>query len=214
MNSRKVLVYFCITLLLYHYALLILYWLGLLAELTLNHLLYYLNALLLFGIIISLNKKIKKKAIKITIISFIVLVDIQYFHVYFSYGYGIAELLILLSVFLILWFRYYMDEKMIVIHRDRASIFPDDFFKAVAKHRSEADNEEMLEIDVKMLDQLETEIKIQLPQFKCVVHRGNIDGTIYVCPRCKTLYCERCSSVLAKNGETCWYCSSTIQITM
>jgi len=62
----------------------------------------------------------------------------------------------------------------------------------------------------KDLERLESEIKIEEQKFICIVHKGQIVGTLYICPNCKTCYCLTCAYSLKANGEKCWVCNSDI----
>ncbi|MFX1597327.1 MAG: hypothetical protein ACFFBK_14815, partial [Promethearchaeota archaeon] len=61
------------------------------------------------------------------------------------------------------------------------------------------------------LEKLESEIKIEAQKFTCVVHKGQIVGTVYICPNCKTCYCLTCAYSLKANGEKCWTCNYEIK---
>ena len=49
---------------------------------------------------------------------------------------------------------------------------------------------------------------VEKQQFICVVHKGPIEGAVYVCPKCKTFYCVNCATALKKVGESCWSCET------
>ena len=63
----------------------------------------------------------------------------------------------------------------------------------------------------KDLEKLESEIKVEDQKFTCVVHKGQIVGTVYICPNCKTCYCLTCAYSLKANGEKCWTCNNEIK---
>ena len=63
----------------------------------------------------------------------------------------------------------------------------------------------------KKLEKLESEIKVEDQKFICVVHKGQIVGTVYICPNCKTCYCLTCAYSLKANGEKCWTCNTEIK---
>jgi len=63
----------------------------------------------------------------------------------------------------------------------------------------------------KELEKLESELKIEDQKFVCVVHKGQIVGTVYICPNCKTPYCLTCAYSLKANGEKCWTCNTEIK---
>ncbi len=61
------------------------------------------------------------------------------------------------------------------------------------------------------LEKVESEIKVEDQKFICVVHKGQIVGTVYICPKCKTCYCLTCAYSLKANGEKCWTCNNEIK---
>lgn len=58
----------------------------------------------------------------------------------------------------------------------------------------------------------ESEMGIEKKEFMCVVHKGAIDGPIYLCPNCHTLYCQKCATALKEEGELCWSCDTEINL--
>ncbi|MFX1275097.1 MAG: SBBP repeat-containing protein [Promethearchaeota archaeon] len=62
----------------------------------------------------------------------------------------------------------------------------------------------------KELEKTEKEIDIIKQEDKCVIHKGEIKGINYVCPKCKAKYCLKCASTLMRRGESCWICDSNI----
>jgi len=58
----------------------------------------------------------------------------------------------------------------------------------------------------------ESEVGVNKKEFVCVVHKGAIDGPIYLCPNCHTLYCQKCATALKEKDEKCWSCESEINI--
>ncbi|MFX1495673.1 MAG: hypothetical protein ACFFBZ_15420, partial [Promethearchaeota archaeon] len=62
----------------------------------------------------------------------------------------------------------------------------------------------------KELEKIESEIKVEEQKFICIVHKGHIVGTVYICPNCKTCYCLTCAYSLKANGEKCWTCNNEI----
>ena len=61
------------------------------------------------------------------------------------------------------------------------------------------------------LEKLESEIKVEDQKFICIVHKGQIVGTVYICPNCKTCYCLTCAYSLKAKGEKCWTCNTEIK---
>ncbi|MHA1371934.1 MAG: hypothetical protein ACTSRA_19725 [Promethearchaeota archaeon] len=62
------------------------------------------------------------------------------------------------------------------------------------------------------IQQTESEMDIEKSKFICVVHKGTIDGAVYICPKCQTFYCVKCANVLKDKGEKCWSCENEITI--
>ena len=44
------------------------------------------------------------------------------------------------------------------------------------------------------------------------MHRGTIVGSVYICPHCQTIYCQKCARVLNEDGEKCWSCENDIEL--
>ncbi|MFX1470202.1 MAG: hypothetical protein ACFFB8_16245 [Promethearchaeota archaeon] len=65
--------------------------------------------------------------------------------------------------------------------------------------------------EVKDLEKIESEIKVDGQKFICIVHKGQIVGTVYICPNCRTCYCLTCAYSLKANGEKCWTCGNEIK---
>jgi len=66
--------------------------------------------------------------------------------------------------------------------------------------------------DRKEIEQTESEIDIEEKEILCIVHKGPIVGAIYLCPKCKTYYCQKCALVLKEQGEHCWSCENEIEL--
>ena len=58
----------------------------------------------------------------------------------------------------------------------------------------------------------ESDIEVEKREYVCVVHKGIIKGTIFVCPDCQTIYCQKCAKFLEEKGEKCWSCESEIKL--
>jgi hypothetical protein len=58
----------------------------------------------------------------------------------------------------------------------------------------------------------EQEVGVQEQKFTCVVHKGPITGSNYLCSKCGTFYCLKCATALKKNGEKCWTCGSDLEV--
>ena len=71
---------------------------------------------------------------------------------------------------------------------------------------------ELSEVEKKELKKTESEVVVAGAKFICVVHKGPIEGRIYLCPHCHTLYCVKCAGVLKDKGEKCWSCEKDFDI--
>lgn len=56
------------------------------------------------------------------------------------------------------------------------------------------------------------EVQVEKEKHICIVHKGKIVGTVYICPNCETYYCMKCATALKKKNENCWVCNSKIKI--
>ncbi len=82
--------------------------------------------------------------------------------------------------------------------------------KDIVKIKKEVKISELSAKEKQELEKIESEIKVEEQKFICVVHKGQIVGTVYICPNCKTCYCLTCAYSLKANGEKCWTCNSEI----
>jgi parallel beta-helix repeat protein len=48
-------------------------------------------------------------------------------------------------------------------------------------------------------------------QRRCVVHRGVIEGKVFLCSNCNVFYCLRCKEALIDMENKCWNCGATIE---
>ncbi|MHA1294334.1 MAG: hypothetical protein ACTSQJ_16950 [Promethearchaeota archaeon] len=53
------------------------------------------------------------------------------------------------------------------------------------------------------------------PSFKiqenfCLFHKGDIQGEVYICPKCKSKYCKECAIKAKSEGKTCIKCKQLI----
>jgi len=68
--------------------------------------------------------------------------------------------------------------------------------------------------EIEEVRRTELELDIEKPKFICIVHKGPIDGEIYLCPHCHTFYCEKCAKTLKLQDERCWACGNKITISI
>ncbi len=74
-------------------------------------------------------------------------------------------------------------------------------------HKEGLSSEELEE-----LRKTEEEVAVEKEKHICMVHRGDILGTVYLCPNCESFYCLRCATMLKEKGEHCWVCKSKIEL--
>jgi hypothetical protein len=89
--------------------------------------------------------------------------------------------------------------------------------KAPKKARKKAKSSEEKETvptqkEIEELKKTESEVDIEEKAITCIVHKGPIDGAVYICPKCKTFYCSRCANALKDKGEKCWSCKTDINV--
>ena len=89
----------------------------------------------------------------------------------------------------------------------------------VKKKKQKADDSapvslDLTEMEKEELEQTESELGIEKSEFICIVHKGTIDGAVYICPNCKTFYCVRCANALKEKGEKCWSCESEVNVSI
>lgn len=44
----------------------------------------------------------------------------------------------------------------------------------------------------------------------CLLHKGEIEGEIYICPKCKTKYCMKCAEKAQEEANLCIKCKQLI----
>lgn len=69
---------------------------------------------------------------------------------------------------------------------------------------------DLSEEEKKELEKTESELELEEKEAICVVHKGPIVGTAYICPQCKTFYCLKCITALQEKGEKCWNCGTEL----
>lgn len=60
--------------------------------------------------------------------------------------------------------------------------------------------------------EVESEMTIDNKGYICIVCKGKINATSYVCPKCNAIYCFKCINALFFQGEKCWSCQTDIRI--
>ncbi|MFX0099741.1 MAG: hypothetical protein ACFFCS_09170 [Candidatus Hodarchaeota archaeon] len=46
----------------------------------------------------------------------------------------------------------------------------------------------------------------------CLIHRGDIEGKVYLCPKCRVKYCENCFVSVIKVEGKCWACDHVFPV--
>ena len=101
------------------------------------------------------------------------------------------------------------EERRVIGERITKSILPET--KDILKLKKKVKIPRISAKEKKELEKVESEIKVEEQRFICVVHKGHIVGTVYICPNCKTSYCLTCAYSLKANGEKCWTCNNEIK---
>ncbi|MFX1392216.1 MAG: hypothetical protein ACFFAH_01460 [Promethearchaeota archaeon] len=52
----------------------------------------------------------------------------------------------------------------------------------------------------------EEEVSVSKEKKICLVCKGKLSRTIYICPECMAFYCKKCSTALADLENACWVC--------
>lgn len=56
----------------------------------------------------------------------------------------------------------------------------------------------------------EEEVSVSKEKKICLVCKNEVSRANYICPDCKTFYCEKCSKALGNMENACWVCNSPI----
>lgn len=59
----------------------------------------------------------------------------------------------------------------------------------------------------------EEEVTFHKEKKICLVCKGNLSRSLYLCPKCDALYCEKCAQTLADQENVCWVCDEPIDET-
>ena len=89
---------------------------------------------------------------------------------------------------------------------------PADIYSSQYVIKAEEVEEMLSPQELEKLQKSQSEIDLEKSEFICVVHKGPIDGPIYLCPNCHTLYCVKCANALKETGEKCWSCDQEFQL--
>lgn len=81
--------------------------------------------------------------------------------------------------------------------------------KSITTKKKEAT---LSEADKTEFKRTESELNVEKATYICIVHKGLINGTVYICPKCQSFYCDRCARALKKKNEKCWSCNREISI--
>ncbi len=89
--------------------------------------------------------------------------------------------------------------------------------EAPKKLKKSASTEKTLskEEQLKQLEEVkktENEVNLEANIDLCMIHKGKIQGVIYVCPKCSSKYCLNCAKALMSRGEHCWVCDSPFYV--
>ncbi len=54
----------------------------------------------------------------------------------------------------------------------------------------------------------EEEVSISKEKKICLVCKGKVSRTVYICPECEAFYCSKCSEALSDLENACWVCEA------
>ena len=76
------------------------------------------------------------------------------------------------------------------------------------KQREEEKRKRIVELEI--IKQSINEAQIMLAKTKkiCLVCRGKLARSMYICPECESFYCKKCSDTLADLENACWVCNT------
>jgi hypothetical protein len=61
-------------------------------------------------------------------------------------------------------------------------------------------------------NQMASEVKVDSPVPRCIVHKGPISGLNYTCKHCHVAYCMKCYTFLIEAHENCWNCNQPLEL--
>ena len=70
--------------------------------------------------------------------------------------------------------------------------------------------QQLTQAELEEIKKTESEMDIEKQKVTCIVHKGPIEGNLYLCPHCKTFYCAKCAKTLKEKGEECWSCGKEL----
>ena len=56
----------------------------------------------------------------------------------------------------------------------------------------------------------EEEVTFHKEKKICLVCKGKLSRSLYLCPKCDALYCDNCAQALADLENVCWVCDEPI----
>ncbi len=83
--------------------------------------------------------------------------------------------------------------------------------KKLATIEKTSSKEEQLK-QLEEVKKTEKEVNLESNIDICMIHKGKIQGVIYLCPKCSSKYCINCAKTLMGRGEHCWVCDSPFNI--
>ncbi len=66
--------------------------------------------------------------------------------------------------------------------------------------------------ELREIEKTESEMYIQEKVSLCQVHKGPLEGMVYICPNCGAKYCQNCATALVNRAEGCWVCQVPIHL--
>ncbi|MHC1591048.1 MAG: hypothetical protein ACXQS8_03110 [Candidatus Helarchaeales archaeon] len=76
----------------------------------------------------------------------------------------------------------------------------------------EEEKRELTPEELEELKKTEAEVTTFKEKKICIVHKGPVAGSVYLCPQCDAIYCMKCARALKSAGEKCWQCGAEIVV--
>ena len=62
------------------------------------------------------------------------------------------------------------------------------------------------------LEKTESELDIEEREYFYIIHKGIIDGAVYIYTNCRIFYCVRCAQAIKEKDDKCWSCNHEIKL--
>ena len=78
------------------------------------------------------------------------------------------------------------------------------------KNKLEEKEELIASLEKQRKELNEEDIGIFKQTYICLVHKGPVEGVIFLCPHCKSYYCLKCYEAITKVENECWSCNNPL----